>query len=491
MGRGVRRDERAVLEALAAQTGAVTLSAEGSGALFAVGSVADPAVSLPVAAAGGAWRLEVPEAGEACARVAVVALERLAAARDAMDDYALATRRLWSEQNVLFTAGEVLREGLGEAGIASWLAGRLEVVPSEAVTVLGWDGAVVRHAAGAPAKELPEGELARVLGAGEPVALTAPAGPEAGEGAGRAPVLLAPLRHAGRVLGAAVLRRAPGEAAFSSEEVKLAQLLADLASVALANRLLVGEAGRNARFQRDLELAAEIQQRLLPPRRARYGALDVAALCEPVAWVGGDGYLHRSRPGAPVALAVIDVAGHGVAASLALAALTARLETLVDVVTSPGGLLSVLNRGILLHEPDATRPVTAAVVFVHPEHATLQFASAGHPPGLVFRRGGAVDNLGLGGLPLGVAWDATYDVREASLGPGDTLVLYSDGVSEALGAGDSLAGVEVLAGLPLAEASGVDGVVDRLMEAVGGRRTGGAEDDTTVLAVRRLEATDG
>jgi GAF domain-containing protein len=123
------------------------------------------------------------------------------------------------------------------------------------------------------------------------------------------PALLVPLLAADRILGVAALVREAGGAPFSAEEVKVAQLLADIAAVALANRLLIAEAEYSAGLERELALAADIQRMLLPSTEALYDRLEIAATCRPVARVGGDGYVHRRLPDGRILLGV-STAGH-------------------------------------------------------------------------------------------------------------------------------------------------------------------------------------
>jgi sigma-B regulation protein RsbU (phosphoserine phosphatase) len=288
-----------------------------------------------------------------------------------------------------------------------------------------------------------------------------------------------------------VLRRT-GAAMFGAEEVKLVQLLSDLASVALTNRILVRQAEHTARLVRELELAAEIQERLFPPPLARYGPLEVAARCEPVTQVGGDGFLQRRLRHGGVALGVVDLTGHGIGVSLALAALFARLDALADAVETPGELLGLVNDQLTVGEFNAFTMATAVVAFVDPETGRFSLATAGHPRPLVRRADGSVGVLERSGLPLGVQKGEAYGVEEGALGPGEALVLYSDGITDTLGADHEPFGVD---GLRRALAAGASSAaelvaaVNREVSAFGG----GAShfDDRTIMVVRRAEASRG
>ncbi len=415
-----------------------------------------------------------------------------------IDDLAATARQLWAEQSMLFTAGEVLRHGCDDAHILEWLVARLRVLKLAATAVLGWDGQelVVRGGDLPPGVAVGERfaitlELAEVLDTGEPMCLAAescaPLWPP-GEAGMCGPGLVVALRSDERLLGALLLQRPAGGPQFRAEEVKLTQLLADVASVAQTNRVLLRDAEQTAGMRRELEVAAELQRRLLPPVRERYGTLDVAAGFVPVAWIAGDGYFHRRLPGGVVAAAVFDITGHGLAAAFALADLTVRFDTLVGVMTSPGDLLGVLNDQVAKSGSGSQTLATAVVAFVDPATGEFQVASAGHPPALVVRAG-RVDALEAGGLPLGVLPEVEYPCDVGMLEPGESLVLYSDGVSEAPGADGGYSSWERLRDV----ASRCDrGAVELLTELmVSTAAFSGAvppNDDQTVLTLHRTGA---
>ncbi len=445
-----------------------------------------------------------PPAGDGIGGVAVAALERMAAARLAIDDLASVTRRLWWEQNLVFSSGGLLRHGFGDREIDRWLVDRLGVIEPQVVVVCTWDGIDLEVAEGALPSGLQIGDrvpatrlAAGVLDDGEPIAFSAPA-----EGGGEAelgvaveagqPCLIVPLRSAQRLLGLVMLVRRPGGSAFGAEEVKLVQLLADLASVALTNRMLVGEAEHKARIMRELELSAEIQQRLFPPPAARLGTFEIAARCRPVAQVGGDGFLQRRLASGSLLLGVVDLTGHGIGVALALAALYARLDALADAVESPARLLQLVNGQLTQGEFNWYTMATAVIAFADPNSGRFAIATAAHPRAFVRRAGGSIEVLEASGLPLGVRWGERYPLQEGRLETGDLLVLHSDGISEAVGEGSAPFGVDGLQrvlGRDFASASeALDAVLDSVAAFTGGAP---AIDDQTIMIVRKTEAAGG
>ena len=498
------RDVEPFIETLAVVTrGAVLLDAGGE-LIWQAGTHEDATLELPIVCGEFRATLAVPPQYAVFGELAAAALERLGTARAAIDDLSSKTRRLWWEQNLLFSAGELLRHGFGDSDITRWLVERLSVMEPMAVIVMSWDGNNLEVVEG----QLPEGLAigakvpatplaAEVLDRAEPLALTAPAaGPAEAELHVAAepgqPCLLVPLRSAERILGLVMLLRRPGTRVFTAEEVKLVQLLSDLASVALANRQLVQEAEHSARVMRELELAAEIQQRLFPPPLARYGTLEVAARCEPVTQVGGDGFIQKRLRHGGVALGVVDLTGHGIGVSLALSALFARIDALADTVETPAQLLTIVNDQLTRGEFNTFTMATAIVAFVEPESGRFSLSTAAHPRALVRRADGTVEVLETSGLPLGVRAGERYPVDEGVLGMGDALVLYSDGISETTGEGNRPFGAEGVRRVLAQGVTSAAAVVAAVSEEVAAFCKGAPRmDDRTIMVVRRAEEARG
>jgi serine phosphatase RsbU (regulator of sigma subunit) len=500
----VTRDVEPLIEALAVVArGAVLLDATGE-LVWQAGSHEEATLDVPVVSGGNRATLAVPPQYAVFGELAGAALERLGTARAAIDDLALTTRRLWWEQNLFFSVGELLRHGFGDSDIRRWLVDKLAVMEPQAIVLMSWDGNDLEVVEGRFSEGFRIGDrvpatvlASEVLDRGEPMAFTTPTeGPAQTElqvtlKPGQ-PCLLVPLYSAEQVLGLVMLLRRPEQQAFSAEEVKLAQLLSDLASVALANRRLVEEAEHTARVMRELELAAEIQQRLFPPPLARYGSLEVAARCEPVTQVGGDGFIQKRLRHGGVALGVVDLTGHGIGVSLALSALFARVDALADTVETPGELLSTVNDQLTGGEFNTFTMATAIIAFVDPESGRFMLSTAAHPRALIRRADGSVETLEKSGLPLGVKPGEQYPVDEGVLGAGDALVLYSDGISETTGEGKQTFGVEGVRRALAQHITSAASVVAAVAEGVAVFSKGAARlDDRTIMVVRRGEEARG
>jgi serine phosphatase RsbU (regulator of sigma subunit) len=194
-----------------------------------------------------------------------------------------------------------------------------------------------------------------------------------------------------------------------------------------------------------------------------------------VSRVGGDWYDVVELPGGRSLLAVGDVAGHGISAAATMARLRHSVAALAVTSTEPGELLGYLNR--LVHD-DATEP-TATVVVAHfdPETQALTWAQAGHPPPILVSGGTAAALTRPPGMIVGARSDSTYEAVTTTLAPGDTLLLYTDGLIERRGGYDSDWLGPLLRSLAGTGQLPLDELIERLQPANPG-------DDTCVLALR-------
>ena len=155
-------------------------------------------------------------------------------------------------------------------------------------------------------------------------------------------------------------------------------------------------------------------------------------MTRPANTVGGDFYDVLVRPDGRLVLALGDVAGKGSPAALLMALLLAMLRTLVDEGLETATLVARLNVQVHRHSP-RSRFITLFFGLYDPRDGRLEFVNAGHLPPLLRRRDGRFERIGAegGGLALGMFDHATYATQQATVEPGDLLVLYSDGITEA------------------------------------------------------------
>jgi serine phosphatase RsbU (regulator of sigma subunit) len=180
----------------------------------------------------------------------------------------------------------------------------------------------------------------------------------------------------------------------------------------------------------DLEVAREIQRAMLPEGTWSGPDVEAFGLTQPANTVGGDFYDILPRPDGTVIIALGDVAGKASPAALLMALLLAILRTLADEDMPLPALAARLNLQVGRHAP-RSRFITLFLASFNPATGSLTFINAGQTPPLLRRRDGSVLRLSTGGVALGMFEGSVYDQGHIDLGPGDALVMYSDGVTEA------------------------------------------------------------
>jgi sigma-B regulation protein RsbU (phosphoserine phosphatase) len=198
----------------------------------------------------------------------------------------------------------------------------------------------------------------------------------------------------------------------------------------LMNLLVLLEVADRLSLKRDLEVAREIQQAMLPDGMWSGDGVEAFGLTRPANTVGGDFYDILPRPDGTVIVALGDVAGKASPAALLMALLLAMMRTLVDEGLSVATLVKRLNIQVGKHAPPS-RFITLFVASYDPRTGNLQFVNAGQTPPLLRRHNGTIERLSTGGIALGMFEGSTYEAGQARLEPGDAIVMYSDGITEA------------------------------------------------------------
>ena len=201
-------------------------------------------------------------------------------------------------------------------------------------------------------------------------------------------------------------------------------------SLLLLNFLVLLEVADRLSLKGELEVAREIQLAMLPAGTLRADDLEVCGTTRPANTVGGDFYDVLPRPDGRVIVTLGDVAGKGSPAALLMALLLAVLRTLVDEELDAPELMERLNAQICRHSP-GSRFITLFYAVYTPSSGRLVYVNAGQTPPLLRRRSGSFETLGGTGIALGMFEGSTYESAETFIAPGDTLVLYSDGITEA------------------------------------------------------------
>jgi Stage II sporulation protein E (SpoIIE) len=243
-------------------------------------------------------------------------------------------------------------------------------------------------------------------------------------------------------------------------------------------------ASLRAGVDREARVAHEIQQGLLPRRLPDLAGYETALLWRPARELGGDYLDALDLDGGGGLFCVGDVAGKGVTAALLMSNLQAAIRSALPEAPAPAATCARVNR-LICANTQPGRFITFFLAHLDTAGRRLRWANAGHPPALLVHARGDVERLSPTGPALGVFPDATFTDGETVLAPGDRLVLYTDGVTEAHGPGDEEFGEERLvaavSGAPELAAGDVRERVLAALTRFGGRDF---EDDVSLLVLR-------
>ena len=247
-------------------------------------------------------------------------------------------------------------------------------------------------------------------------------------------LLAAPLLDGGDCLGVIEFLNPQGRAAFSQADEELMEYFAGLVTAALVRIRAHDAALERAQVQRDLDLAREMQQGLLPktfPTREQAPGVEIFARLDPAKEVSGDLYDFFPAENGKICFVVGDVSGKGVAAGLFMAV----TRTLIRATATPGRRpLEILQRvnAQLCAENQANLFVTMILGIVETSTGRIEYGMGGHNPAILIPTAGEPVYEPSGGMPLGVFEDAKFGHRQIELKAGETLLVYTDGVTEAM-----------------------------------------------------------
>jgi catechol 2,3-dioxygenase-like lactoylglutathione lyase family enzyme len=244
------------------------------------------------------------------------------------------------------------------------------------------------------------------------------------------------------------------------------------------------EAERRAAY--DVAIAKEVQSRLLPQRLPPLKTLTYAGICIPARGVGGDYYDYLDFGSGRLGLVVSDVAGKGIAAALLMANLQANLRSQYAIALNDlERLLKSVNR-LFFETTSDTSYATLFFAEYHDDSGQIRYANCGHLPPLLLHRDGSIDRLSPTCTVLGIFSDWEFSMADIQLTRGDTLVLYTDGVTEAQSDGGEEFGEERLARLLREHASlPAPALLQAIVDAVQNFSRREQEDDITLVVARR------
>lgn len=303
-------------------------------------------------------------------------------------------------------------------------------------------------------------------------------------------VMCAPLWSTdGKGLGVIQLDTQDRGKKFTQDDLKLLMGVAAQASVALENAKMHQDLIARERIKRDLELAREVQRGFLPNKLPEVPGYEFFALYESAYEVGGDYYDFVPLPGNRLAIMLGDVAGKGIPAALLMAKISA--DARFCVLTKPNTAEAITHLNILLNQSGlADRFVTLAAAVLDCAKHTVTLVNAGHPaPYLYHRKGGTVEDATpdkIIGLPIGVVDGYVYESCQVTLQPGDSILVFSDGLSESMDVNNVQLGTKgilaAMQGSDLAPRALGEKLVKVVKQHAAGRN---AHDDLTLVSFGR------
>ncbi|HZS52963.1 MAG TPA: SpoIIE family protein phosphatase [Bryobacteraceae bacterium] len=243
-------------------------------------------------------------------------------------------------------------------------------------------------------------------------------------------MMAVPLQTGDRVIGIIYVDNGTLIRPFSQEDLDLLTVMSNVAAIRIEHARLAAIEQADKLLEMELAQASEIQRGLLPTEAPDCDGYELAGFNIPCRTIGGDYFDFLLYKDGRLALVVGDVAGKGLPAALMMSSLQARVHMLREAGPDPSTAVTVLNRN-LAERGVLGRFITLFYALLEPKTGLLQYSNAGHNYPLVLRANGTVEALTEHGMVMGLFPDQSYDLLETHLMPGDTLAMYSDGVTEA------------------------------------------------------------
>jgi serine phosphatase RsbU (regulator of sigma subunit) len=305
--------------------------------------------------------------------------------------------------------------------------------------------------------------------------------------AGIRSLVAAPLLDPKGALGMIVLSSTIGIRQFTEGDMELLTSLAAVAAMRIRNTRLAEEALERERLERDVALARQIQVGLLPDILPEIAGWQLYARNIPSRGVSGDFYKIELIDDGSCTAMVADVSGKGIAASLLTASLEALAAGPIHDGEAPDEIFGRVSH-LLFERTPPEKYATGFMATFEPDSGRLKYCNAGHNPGIVLRDGGQVEWMESTGMPLGILPTGTYSTNEITLDRGDTVVLYTDGLTEAENPAEEEYGEERLAQLC---ASHRDDALPDMAQMIATNQDEFVQgvpyaDDRTVVLIRRV-----
>ena len=274
---------------------------------------------------------------------------------------------------------------------------------------------------------------------------------------------------------------------FTEEDLNVLGTIASVASIKIEHERLLEQMLEKRRMEEELKVASEIQMRLQPVAPPKLQGWDMTGVSFPSREIGGDYYdfIRRKRDNR-IVIALGDVSGKGTGAALLMSSLHAAVRAQSQTRASICEVMSEIN-GYIYENTPSNKFVTLFYGELDPETGVLRYSNGGHNQPVLVRQSGEELQLAVGGLPIGIMPNASYEEGSVSFEVGDALVIYSDGISESVDEQGEEFGeerlIEVVRKNLERSASGLRDRIDEALSRFVG--TAAAVDDMTLMIVKR------
>jgi len=287
----------------------------------------------------------------------------------------------------------------------------------------------------------------------------------------------------GESFGALQIDSTEGRGQFREEDVDLLAGVAGQAAIVIRNAQMHEQALKQQEVEQDLRLATEVQAAFLPQQPPVIGGYRVCSYYQAAQYIGGDYFDYIPLPDGRWAIVAADVVGHGVAAAMFMAKLSA--ETRYCLAADPNIAAAVERLNDRMSQLKLERFVTFLLMVLQPGSDDIQIVNAGHMAPLVFHMAdGSTSEPGEeeSGLPIGIDEGMSYEATGLAMKVGDVAVMYTDGINEAMDTKDELFSIDRVRQC-VAQGGGAEAILNRLVLAVRSFIGDGVQDDDMCVVV--------
>lgn len=279
-------------------------------------------------------------------------------------------------------------------------------------------------------------------------------------------LICAPLTDSdGNSFGALQIDSTQGRGQFRDDDIDLLRGVASQAGIVINNARMHEQALKQREVEQDLKTATEVQKAFLPRSAPQASGFRVSSFYQAANHIGGDYFDYIHLNDGRVAVVVADVVGHGVAAAMFMAMLSA--ETRFCLASEPDVAKAIMTLNDRMSELEVERFITFLLVVIDPTSEIATIVNAGHMPPVVRKADGTIVEPGQeeSGLPIAISPGMDYEAVEIKLDVGDAAVMYTDGINEAMNAADEEFGMEQVRALTR-QGGDADAIRDRIISAV-------------------------